>query len=207
MQLERNIDKIVEAVNSGCVVCLPTDTLFALSCDATNPVAVENLYNIKKRDREKKLPIFFSDLEYVQEHCYIYGAALDLANKFWPGKLTMILPLKEDSNIARNVFDIEATSVAVRIPGDEMILQIIKTLNRPIIGTSANISGTNNIGSYEELEAQFRNDNILILKQPNYEFKPGLQSTIVTFKDNKPIILREGAISQREISQHQSSDL
>jgi L-threonylcarbamoyladenylate synthase len=207
MQIETHIDKVVETISAGGIICIPTDTLFALSCDATNPIAIQSLYNLKKRDMEKKLPIFFSDIEHAQEHCIIHGMALDLANKFWPGKLTMVLKLKENSDIATNAFDIEATAAAVRIPGDKMILKIIKTLNKPIIGTSANISGSANINSYQELEMQFKNENILIVKQSHNEFNPTLQSTIITFKDNQPIILREGAIPQSDILKHQSPEL
>ena len=124
MQLENNIEKVIETINSGGIVCTPTDTLFALSCDATDQIAVDKLYHIKKRDREKKLPIFFRDINQVQEHCYIPKIALNLTNKFWPGKLTIILKLKENSNIARNALDTENSSIAVRIPGNANVLKI-----------------------------------------------------------------------------------
>ncbi len=199
MQLENNIEKVIETINSGGIVCTPTDTLFALSCDATDQIAVDKLYHIKKRDREKKLPIFFRDINQVQEHCYIPKIALNLTNKFWPGKLTIILKLKENSNIARNALDTENSSIAVRIPGNANVLKILKSLDKPIVGTSANISGNSNINSYEKLQEQFKNDDVLIFKPFNYEFNPGIQSTIVSFESNKPIILREGAISYDEI--------
>jgi L-threonylcarbamoyladenylate synthase len=199
MQLENNVEKVIKTINSGGIVCIPTDTLFAISCDATDQIAVDKLYHIKKRDREKKLPIFFRDINQVQEHCEIPKIALNLTNKFWPGKLTIILKLKENSNIARNALDTENSSIAVRIPNNANVLKILKSLDKPIVGTSANISGNSNINSYEELEEQFKNDDVLIFKPLNYKFKTGIQSTIVSFEVNKPIILREGAISYDEI--------
>ena len=199
MQLENSIKKVVGTISSGGIVCIPTDTLFALSCDATDQIAVDKLYHIKKRDKEKKLPIFFRDMKQVQEHCEIPKIALNLTDKFWPGKLTIILKLRENSNISRNALDIENSSIAVRVPNNANVLKILKSVDKPIVGTSANISGSSNINSYEELEEQFKNDDMLIFKPLNYKFKPDIQSTIVSFEDNKPIILRGGAILYDEI--------
>jgi len=199
MRIENNINKIVGIINSGEIICTPTDTLFALSCDATDPTAREKLYNLKQRNRDKKLPIFFRDLDHVKQHCHIPEIGLHLAHNFWPGKLTMILKLRDDSDIAMNAFDVATLSVAVRVPGDESILSVITFLDKPIIGTSANISGEKNISSYKEIEEQFRNCNITIFKPLNYISKSAIQSTIISFENDRPIILREGAISEQEI--------
>jgi L-threonylcarbamoyladenylate synthase len=205
MRLESNLDEIIELIANGEIICMPTDTLFAISCDATNHKSIEKLYQIKQRDSEKKLPVFFSSLEHVKEHCYLNEKAEALAKEFWPGKLTMVLNLKSKSSIARNAFDEGNSSIAVRIPDEGNILKIAK--HTPIIGTSANISGMQNLCSYEELEKQFIGSDVTIFKPKNYQFKAGLQSTIITFNDGKVIILREGAISRNEIMQALSSSV
>jgi L-threonylcarbamoyladenylate synthase len=199
MKLESDLNAIIKLLAQGEIICMPTDTLFAISCDATNHTSVEKLYQIKQRDREKKLPVFFNSLEHVKENCYINDKAEVLAGKFWPGKLTMVLQLKNNSSIARNAFDAENSSIAVRIPNETNILEITK--NIPIIGTSANISGMSNISSYEELEKQFQPYDVFIFKPEDYQFKAGLQSTIIAFEDGEAVILREGAISKNEIMQ------
>ena len=199
MQIENSISKIVEVMNIGEIICIPTDTLFALSCNATNPIAVGKLYDLKRRNKDKKLPVFFRDLEHVKQHCELPEIALKLANEFWPGKLTMILKLRDNSNIAMNAFDMDNSSVATRVPGDKTILSVINLLGDPIIGTSANISGDENINSYDEIEEQFKNASLTIFKPIDHKFRPTTQSTIISFDKEKPIVLRSGAISEREI--------
>ncbi len=199
MRLETDLDVIIKSISEGKIICMPTDTLFAISCDATNHSSAEKLYQIKQRGTDKKLPVFFSSFEHVKKHCYINDKAEILARKFWPGKLTMILRLKSNSNIARNAFDSENSSIAVRVPNEKNILEITKHF--PIIGTSANISGMENISSYEELEKQFSSYDVFVFKPINYQFKAGLPSTIVSFDGDQVTILREGAISKYEIMQ------
>lgn len=199
MKLKNDLNAIISLVAQGEIICMPTDTLFAISCDATNHTSIEKLYQIKQRDREKKLPVFFNSLEDVKKHCYINDKAEVLARKFWPGKLTMVLQLKNNSNIARNAFDSENSSIAVRVPNEKNILEITKHF--PIIGTSANISGMQNISSYEDLEKQFHPYDVFIFKPKNYQFKAGLPSTIITFDGDQVTVLREGAISKDEIMQ------
>jgi L-threonylcarbamoyladenylate synthase len=188
-----NKSEVVDMLASGGLVCMATDTLFALSCDATNQSAVEKLYLTKKRYREKKLPVFFHSIEDIIKYCEVPKIALNLAKKFWPGKLTMVLNLKlhalENSVLGSNI--------AVRVPGCDEILEIIRKLDRPIIGTSANISGSNNLNTIEEVVEQFSESDVKVFKS-NTTIS-GIQSTIVSFSDEEVYIIREGAISSQEI--------
>ncbi len=188
-----NKSEVIDTLAGGGLICMATDTLFALSCDATNKSAVETLYFTKKRDREKKLPIFFHSVEHVIKYCEVPKIALNLAKKFWPGKLTMVLNLK--LNALEN--SVLGSNIAVRVPGCDEILEIIKKLDRPIIGTSANISGSNNLNTIEEVIEQFADSDIKLFKS-NTAIS-GIQSTIVSFVGEKVCIIREGAISSQEI--------
>ncbi len=191
------IEKIVAALEKGKLVCLPTDTLFALSCDATNATAINKLYRVKCRSKDKKLPVFFADFKHVEQHCELPERATQLASKFWPGKLTMILKLREISSIARDACDDATSSIAVRVPNCNELLKIIKLLQKPIIGTSANISGHANLHSFDEVEKQFRGSEVVLFKCGTIG---GMQSTIITFEGNDVTIVREGAIEKNEIS-------
>lgn len=199
MKTEFDIQRIVEKLSNQEIVCLPTDTLFALSCDATNKSAVNNLYQIKMRELEKKLPVLFCSLEHVMQHCELSNQAIELARKFWPGPLTMIVKLKETSNIAQNVFDHSNFFIAVRIPKNDEIFKIIQLLNKPIIGTSANISGTKNLITYEEIYSQFSLHKVTLFKSAilNMSFQP---STIISFENTSPIIVRQGQIPDQALA-------
>lgn len=189
----KNISEVVQILGNSDLVCMATDTLFALSCDATNQSAVEKLYQTKKRDKEKKLPVFFHSLDHVMEYCDLPEVAYDIAKKFWPGKLTIILNLKLHA-LDHNIF---GETIAARIPGSEEVLEIIKRLNRPIIGTSANISGCNNLTTVEEVDAQFSGSEVIIFRSNT--IISGTQSTIISIEDEKIHVVREGAIASEEI--------
>lgn len=192
------IKEAVEILYTGGVICIPTDTLFALSCDATNSAAVNKLYDIKQRSRDKKLPVLFMNTEHVMQHCVMPKIAKKLAKSFWPGKLTMILKLRKSSNIVSDVFDVNTSFIAVRVPKNDEILQIISTLKNPIIGTSANISNGSNLLSYEEVKKEFDQKDVNIFMTQNLNLC-GTQSTIITFTNSTFKISREGAISLKEL--------
>jgi len=185
----QGISNAVDFLAKGGLLCMPTDTLFALSCDATNQISIERLYQVKMRDREKKMPVFFHNLNHVMEYCDMGDKELDLAKRFWPGKLTMILNLKTQK--------IKGHDIAVRIPNCSQILEIINKLDRPIIGTSANISGYNNLKTTEEVERLFSGSEVAIFK--NDRIISGIQSTIISVIDDEIKIIRDGAISREEI--------
>lgn len=189
----KNISEVVEFLGNGGLVCIATDTLFALSCDATNQSAVEKLYQTKKRDREKKLPVLFHSIDHILEYCELPQVAYNLAKKFWPGKLTIILNLKLHA-LDHNIF---GNTIAARIPGSNEVLEIIKGLNRPIIGTSANISGCNNLTTIDEIEAQFSGSEVRIFK--GNTTISGIQSTIISIDNGKINLVREGAIASEEM--------
>jgi L-threonylcarbamoyladenylate synthase len=185
------ISEAVEILANGSLLCIGTDTLFALSCDATNQSAIDHLYKVKMRDREKKLPVFFYSLDHIMEYCEIPEIALNLAKKFWPGKLTIVLNLKSTR------LNMLGDTIAVRIPGCDEILEIIKRLNRPIIGTSANISGSKNLENLTEVESVFSGTDVAIFN--NHRVISGMQSTIISITGDVVHIIREGAISSEEI--------
>lgn len=191
VRIIHNIGQAVQYLANGGLLSMATDTLFALSCDATNPSSIERLYQVKMRDKEKKLPVFFYNLDHVMEYCYISDRVLDIAKKFWPGKLTIILDIKSQK------LNILGATIAVRIPGCDQILEIIQRLNRPIIGTSANISGCNNLNTFAEVERSFYGSEIAIFK--NNRIISGTQSTIIHIEKDQTHIIREGAISSEEI--------
>jgi L-threonylcarbamoyladenylate synthase len=201
VKLETQINNAVQVIEQSGVVVFPTDTLYALSCDALNPKAVAKVYQTKQRDFNKPLPIFFSDLKQLSKHAEVNEMAAGIANRYWPGKVTMILPLKPTSDIVRLAcglieHDSEVKySVAARIPNHELPLGIIRKLARPIIGTSANISGQEDIINMRDLKAQIGTEVDLFVgaESLNLEAQP---STIINFTSVTPEIVRAGALEK-----------
>jgi L-threonylcarbamoyladenylate synthase len=191
----------IEILNKDGVIALNTDTLFALSCDATKEKAVAKVFALKHRSAEKSLPIFVSSIEQALECASLNEQHLKLAKAFWPGALTILAPLKPNSGIASNISD--NNLIALRIPENQMILNIIQKLGAPITGTSANISGHPNIYTTQELKQTFGEDLYTELCQDiNIGQKTPKPSTIVYINAiGECEIIRSGAINQEKITQ------
>jgi L-threonylcarbamoyladenylate synthase len=188
---------VIKCVRNGGVVVFPTDTLFALSCDATNDFAVKRVFEIKGREFNKPLPIFVSGIEMASEYIEMNDDARSLAKEFWPGKLTILGKSKAGVKLSKAINN-GTDTIAVRVPECMVALEIVKALNVPLVGTSANISGDDNLSSIELIKEKFGN-------QVDYYLEGAIKSnampsTIVNVTSGKIEIARNGAISVDQIS-------
>lgn len=137
--MKEAIKKAVEVLNQGGIILYPTDTIWGLGCDATNPEAVEKIYKIKQRADSKSLVVLAADLDmiarYVKEIPEMAITLVEITDK----PLTIIYP--EAVGLATNVVAEDGT-IAIRVPsGNEFCTQLLRTFRKPIVSTSANISG------------------------------------------------------------------
>jgi L-threonylcarbamoyladenylate synthase len=193
-----NIELISKFILEGKVVSFPTDTLFALSCDATNTQAIENIFTIKSRETIKSLPIFFKNLDQLSEHVDINNTARALINKYWPGALTLILPIKKNSTISELTHNNKNT-LAVRIPGNQITQKILQLTNKPLVGTSANLSGQPNLLSAEAIATNLGKQLAAILSSSEPLPSDVQPSTIIDCSTNQPKIIRQGIIFISEL--------
>jgi L-threonylcarbamoyladenylate synthase len=192
--LQREIEKGVIILEKGGVIAFPTDTVYGLGADAFNSGAVERIYGIKNRPNHQQLPLLIADTSQLTAVAgEIPGIAWFLAERFWPGGLTLVLP-KADSlppHLARG------PSIALRVPNHPVCLALIQHLGNPIIGTSANISGQAPALTAYEVEQQLGGKIDLII---NGGRCPGIkESTLVDVSSPEPVILRRGIIPAYEI--------
>ncbi|WP_053332552.1 L-threonylcarbamoyladenylate synthase [Candidatus Jidaibacter acanthamoebae] len=191
-----NLHYIIECFKRGDIIVLPTDTLFALSCDASNVESVRKIFEYKVRGKEKSLPLFFYDIEQIRQVCELNNLALMLAQRFWPGALTLVLPIKKNQNlIAENVYN-SGESLAVRIPNSMHLQTVIKELGKPIVATSANISGQAPVKDSAEALKVF-GERVVIIEGKS---KP-LPSTIIKINDKDYEVIREGQIKINQIEE------
>ncbi|HIZ86335.1 MAG TPA: threonylcarbamoyl-AMP synthase [Candidatus Coprenecus stercoravium] len=138
-QRKEQIDEAVKALKAGGTLLYPTDTIWGIGCDATNEDAVEKVFGLKQRSDSKSLIILASDMDmvarYVREIPEMAVTVESLSDK----PLTIIYP--EGINLAPNV-TAEDGSIAIRIPKCDFCIELIRRFGRPIVSTSANISGT-----------------------------------------------------------------
>ncbi len=201
MKTEKNknilIDEIVSELSNGGVCILPTDTYYSLSVIADKPSAISNLFEIKERDLSKPVPILISSLLDVEKYCDISSEPLQkLAQSFWPGPLTIVLPLI-------NEFPKEINNgsgfLGVRVPNHSFTQKVIESLGKPITGTSANISNVAPTKDLNEIKDTFSKKVSIIAE---VDCGPeNLSSTVIKIDNNKSgiDILREGPISLEKI--------
>lgn len=194
----KKISKIVKELKRGKVIVCPTDTVYGLIADATNKKAVERVFKIKKRPKNKALPIFVKDIKMAKDLAEINEKQEKFLKKAWPGKVTVILKLKTQKSKAKStikklkVYGIEKKTIALRIPKYKLVLDLLKKINKPLTGTSANISGEPASTNIKEILKQFKRKKY----QPDLVIDTGnlpksKSSTIIDLTTFPPKILRE----------------
>ena len=192
-----NLERAVWALKNGGVVAIPTDTLYGLAADAFNSAAVDRIFAIKGRPDGLALPVLVSGWEQVERVAEdVPSRAQALADRFWPGALTMVVrkaPGLPDRLTAGG------PTVAVRMPDHPAPIRLIDGLGGPIIGTSANISGSADLLTLAELTAELDGRvDYIVTDGPEPR---GTASTVIDITSGQPKLLREGAIPFEEVRQ------
>lgn len=189
--LPKIIKRLTKSLKQANVIVCPTDTVYGLIADATNKKAVKKLFKIKKRDFKKPVPIFVKDIEMAKKLAFVNKEQEKFLKKAWPGKVTAVLKLKI-VNSKLKIYGIEKKTIALRIPKYKFIQELLKRVNRPLTGTSANISGKPASTKIKEVISQFRKEKLqpdLIINAGN--LKKNKPSTVIDLTLTPPTILRE----------------
>jgi L-threonylcarbamoyladenylate synthase len=186
---EQSLESAVDALQRGLVVIFPTDTVYALAVDPYNASAVSRLFEIKRRDRGKPIPLIASDMHQVEELFVIQSATQKLASVFWPGPLTLLV----DAPPALHPrVDGGTGKVGVRVPNHPIARELARRLGRPITATSANISGETPLSDPTDIETHLSDCVDLILDVGPLSCPT--VSTIVDASTSPPRLVRSGVI-------------
>ncbi len=188
-----NIRIAAEALLSGKIVAFPTETVYGLGVCADNSDAIDNLYCVKQRSRDKKLSIMISKREEVTRYVKrIPPIAEKLISAFWPGPLTIILELDDNS------------TVGLRNPDNRVIRDLISAVGIPIASTSANISGRAPAIDAQQVVTHFSDKIDIVLDGGPAE--AGNPSTIVKICDDTFEIIRHGVIGKERLNRCLNED-
>ena len=182
------IEEAVAAIRRGDVIGVPTDTLYGLAADPFSPDALERIFAIKGRPGLKPLAILVSGLDQAQQLAAFSDRALDLAEKHWPGALTLILPRL--SSVPDWIGNPERHTVGLRCPDHPVVAELLD-VSGPLAVTSANVSGQSGVVSNVEAEAIFGDDVACYLAGTA---PGGASSTILDLTEPSEWVLREGPI-------------
>lgn len=194
------MDKLRKILTSGGAVVLPTETVYGLFAQALNEEAVNSVYRLKQRPRDKAMNLNVSNLNDIYFFSQNTPFFLEkLYNRFMPGPLTIIL--KANDNVPFWV-NSGLDTVGFRVPNHVKTLQLISETG-PLIGPSANISGNESGKKFSDIQAQFSVDLPGI---EDDQALTGIDSTILDLSRQKARILRQGAIS-RELIQKEIPEI
>jgi L-threonylcarbamoyladenylate synthase len=193
--MQSQIDAAIDRLKRGGVVGIPTDTLYGLAACVFNLDAVQRVFDLKGRPANMPIPVLLADATDL-ESCVkeIPDAAFDLADKFWPGALTLVL---KKSNAIPDIISAGGDTVAVRVPNHSVPRQLVRGLGAPITGTSANRSGQPGLTAADAVRETFGDELELVIDAG--EITGGVASTVLDLSGGVPVLLRQGAVSSEEI--------
>lgn len=193
--LTTDIYKAKEVLLKNELVAIPTETVYGLAGNAYSESALKKIFKLKNRPFYNPLILHISSVNYLKEVAVnIPKIALKLAEEFWPGPLTLVLQKK--SHIS-DLITASKDTVAVRVPNHPVALALLNKLDFPIAAPSANPFGSISPTNAEHVFNYFGEAINVILD--GGECEKGLESTIIGFENNNPILYRHGAISLEEI--------
>jgi L-threonylcarbamoyladenylate synthase len=190
----RGIRKASRIVKNGGVCIFPTDTLYALGCDPRNEHAVDRIYEIKHREK-RPVPILCDSKATAVKTATLNTMALSLADRFWPGPLTLVAPCTEESIVKALIA--EDGTIGVRVPNLGSCLLLARLTGGLLVGTSANISGRPAPYSLEDVAQELRGSVDIAINGGDTIFRSA--STVVKSTQDSVKIIREGAIKRSEI--------
>ena len=184
-----------DVLGEGFPIAIPTETVYGLAADATNPAAIARIYETKGRPRFNPLICHMADLEMAECYAVFDPISRTLAEVFWPGPLTIILPLKADSGI-HSLATAGLDTVGVRLPKG-FASELIRAFGKPLAAPSANTSGKVSPTSAQHVADDLGEKLKLILDGGSAPV--GVESTIVRVEDGAIRLLRPGGVAAEEI--------
>jgi L-threonylcarbamoyladenylate synthase len=177
-------------LNEGGLVVIPTETFYGIACDARSTEAVDRLIRIKGREEGKPIPLIAGNTDVVKRSASsLPGNFQGLADRFWPGPLTMIL---SSSEIFPEQITAGTGTVGIRVPGPSFALELAMTFKGPLTATSANMAGQQPPQMLDEMDPPLVQAVDLVVdggKTPG-----GEPSTVLDLTVDPPVILRPGAL-------------
>jgi len=187
-----SVEDLIMILQKRGVIVMPTETAYGLIADSTDSQAVERVYRIKGRSYQKPLPVVCASLRQVKKFFVLNKEQERIIQSFWPGPLTIILPVKQGVEIFANT---AKSPVAVRVTSNGFLSDLAQELDKPLIATSANLSGRKTLYKQDDIVAEFKKaknqPDLIVLAGDLPEVSP---STIIELSDGRIKVLRSGPI-------------
>ena len=194
--ISKDIEKAVEILNNEDLVAIPTETVYGLAGNIFSDKAIRKIFQLKQRPLFNPLIVHTHSIAQLENIVsYIPEKAKQLADTFWPGSLTLIL--KKKNNIP-DLVTAGKDTVGVRIPNHPVTLSLLKKLSFPLAAPSANPFGNISPTNPKHVEKYFKGK--LSMSLDGGDCKKGIESTIIGFENDEPVLYRLGSIALEEIT-------
>ncbi|WP_299063557.1 L-threonylcarbamoyladenylate synthase [uncultured Polaribacter sp.] len=193
--ISKNIQKAIALLTNEQLVAIPTETVYGLAGNIYSEKAIKSIFSTKKRPFFNPLIVHIHSVNSLVDIVTdIPEKAKLLANAFWPGSMTLVL---KKNNTIPDIITAGKDTVAVRVPNHPLTLKLLKQLPFPLAAPSANPFGSISPTKPTHVESYFKNDIQMVLDGGSC--KNGIESTIIGFENNEPIIYRLGALDLEDI--------
>ncbi|MCT4536232.1 L-threonylcarbamoyladenylate synthase [Halodesulfovibrio sp.] len=192
-----SISEAVAALKEGQVICYPTETFYAVGCNALDPLAVESVYKAKKRSGVMPLPVLIGSMEQLPLVTDISSDIVTaLANRFWPGSLSILITA---SDRIPSVLTGETGRVAVRVTPHPVAQQLCLEAGVPLVSTSANLSGRPAVTAVSSIDPELT-QNVSGVVDMEPVPAGGMPSTLIEIVGPRAVsIVRNGAVSEIDL--------
>jgi tRNA threonylcarbamoyl adenosine modification protein (Sua5/YciO/YrdC/YwlC family) len=182
----RLIRKAVDVLRQGGIIIYPTDTVYGLGCDLSNKKGIERIYELKRRNRKQPLSFICSDLKHISQYAKVTDYAYKTMKRLLPGPYTFIL---EASRLVPKIILPKRSTTGIRVPDNQICLDLIKELGQPIISTSVKTEDGEDLGTPYEIEERFGRTVDLIIDGGIIIPEP---SSVISLVDDNIEIIRNG---------------
>lgn len=189
--MKDELEKAADVLNNGGIVIFPTDTAFAIGCRIDMPDAIKKVFNIRKRPESKASPVLVDGIAMAQKYLeFLDDRVTALMKKYWPGALTIVYPCKKETvpSFVRG----GGKTLGVRMPNHKLVLDLIKRVGVPLLGSSANFHAEKTPYKLEDLDTDLVKLVDFVLEGDTNNL--GNTSTVIDCSINPWKIIRQGAI-------------
>jgi len=193
---QADIDEAARLLRAGELVGFPTETVYGLGGDATNDLAVAAIFAAKERPRFNPLIIHVPDLQVARSLVALDARAQRLAERFWPGPLSLVLPRRDGCPVSL-LASAGLDTLAIRVPAHPLALKLLRATDRPLAAPSANRSGRVSPTRAEHVLAEL--DGLIAAVLDGGPCGVGIESTVIDLCEEQPILLRPGGVAREEL--------
>lgn len=148
----------VDCVRKGGVIIVPTDTVYGFIADASNKKAIDKIFRLKKRQKDKPLPVFVKGIKMAKELAFINERQEEILKRYWPGKYTFVFKRKKGIKL----YGVGKETIALRIPKHKLLNALLKKIDRPLVQTSVNLSGKPALNKIKDIIKEFEKADLII---------------------------------------------